>query len=65
MNSVQSGTRDQWQQINSALSQKAGAPLDHRLDDPSAGLRINISKERTDQQLEMFTDAAKPFVNKE
>ena len=62
---LQSGNKDQWQQIILTVGQALGAPLDHRILDKSEGFRVDISKTQTDKHFEMFIEAASPFINQD
>lgn len=59
----QLGTRSQWNNIIEELETNLGNRLDTKVDKPGDGLRIDISKEATDNQLEIFLESAEPFVN--
>lgn len=65
INDLRLGTRDQWRDIRNTLIQNLGAQIDHRIEDPSAGVRINISKVKTKSEIEELLNAAKPLLNKE
>ncbi len=62
--SLKDGNREEWQRIRASIEETLGGHLDHRIENPSAGLRININRERTNEELEMFVDAARPLLIK-
>jgi hypothetical protein len=59
----QSGTNSQWLQITDNLEINLGNKLDSKIGKSGDGLRIDISKEATDNQLEIFLESAQPFID--
>lgn len=58
------GTKDEWGQIINRLESQLNIHLDRHVQDSSAGSRINISQERTDQAFDTFRWAVKPFLDR-